>query len=287
MLPYWWRLLCAFVKSISFTSSLLWPFSLPLLPPSTCVLHWYYGASSPCFPVSLYGFTETSLASRVPPALCCLVLLQPVSYLSFRGWRVLVNFFCSVFSFSAFMHALMSSACPISSVLFLALLVVFVYFFFRAGVLITLVGYTWQLSSLFYCQTSFCNLLFCSRLVLIALWCLFSWAASKSLYPVVFSPPSLALVVAFPYLLPSLLLGAPYMCSGSQILPLLVPLSTPLLWSSGFPCCYSIWLPLPLSVVLCVAIPRATSIPSPAIAAIFSPASFPTCENPTSLSLLY
>lgn len=42
---------------------------------------------------------------------------------------MLVDFFCFVFSLSAFMHALMSSACPISSILSLALQVVCVFFF--------------------------------------------------------------------------------------------------------------------------------------------------------------
>lgn len=179
-------------------------------------LCWYYEASFPSFPVSLYGLTATLLAHPVPSAPCCLVPPQPVSHLPFWGWRALVDFCCSVFSLSAFMHALMSSSCPISPTCLISCFANSLRFF-SAGVPITLVG----LSPPFCYQTSFWNLLFYSRLVLMALWCLFSWAAPKSFHPVVFSPPHLALVLAFPCLLLSLLLGAPCLCSGSQFLPLL------------------------------------------------------------------
>ena len=117
MLSYWWRLLCAFVKSISFAFCLLWPFSCLSLP----ILLYFLVCCvdtvehhPPSFPVSLYGLTATLLARSVPPAPCCLVAPQPASHLPFRGWRALVDFFCSVISLSVFMHALMSSACPIS-----------------------------------------------------------------------------------------------------------------------------------------------------------------------------
>lgn len=103
MLPYWCRLLLAFAKAISFASSLLGlQLSLPCFPHLPVLM--YYGALSSSFTEGISGLTA-SLLSPPQPAPSCLS----------QGCRVLVDFFCPVFSPSAFMHVLMSSACPISS----------------------------------------------------------------------------------------------------------------------------------------------------------------------------
>lgn len=272
-------------KSISFAFGLLWLLSHLSAPPSPsdCVLHWYYGASSPSFPVSLYGLTATLLAHPTPPAPGCLV---PHSLCHIRLFRAGGCWWISFALSSLFLLLCMLwRPLPVQfplSLLFLALLVVWVFFcwcpnyfggihfatfsslllpnFILRPAFLLKTGADGSLVPLFL-SSSQEPLSCCVRSTVSGSGTCFSLSLAQS-------PPWSTVPVlgqsdpAFP--------GA-FEHSTSVELRLLVLLQHLVSITT-------------ISAVLCVALSRVTSVPSLAIAAISSPAHFPTCANPTSLS---
>lgn len=285
MLPCWWRLFHAFVKSISFAFGLLWPFS---------------NLSQPLLLHLLVSCVDTMEHHPHPSLWTFMILLQPFWLILYHQLPA-ASFLRSLchtclfgaggcwwisFALSSLFLLLCILWCPLPvqfpHLSFLALLVVWVFFYWCPNYFggIHFATFSSLLLPKFILRPAF----------------LLKTGADGSLVPLFLSSSQEPL---------SCCIQSTTSSSGTCFSPCPAqspPWSTvPMLGQSdpaspgAFQCSTSAELRLPvllqcsvsittLSVMLCVAVRGVASVPSLAIAAIFSPARFSICANPTSLS---